>query len=257
MSGRLAVFDVGNTNVVAGIFEGDRLLTSWRLRTIHGATEDELGLVLSGLLERDGIEPATVSAAVLACVVPPLTDTLRDAIAGTFGTDPLVVRPGVRTGMRLRYDHPEEIGADRIVNALAAWERVRGAAVVVDFGTSTNFDCVSPEGDFLGGVIAPGPRMSAEALYRTAARLPRVDVAKPERAIGRSTVGAMQSGLYHGYVGLVDGILDRIVEEMDASPRVLATGGLAALFAEASRHVDEVVPELTLEGLRLLHERNR
>jgi type III pantothenate kinase len=251
------VVDAGNTNVTAGVFEGRTLVASWRLRTIHGMTEDELSFVLDGLLQRDGIERRTVTASVLACVVPPLTEMLRRGLVRLFGGDPLVVRPGIKTGIRLRYDHPEEIGADRIVNALAAFERARRAAIVVDFGTSTNFDCVGEQGDFLGGCIAPGPRMSSEALFREAARLPRVEIVKPETAIGRSTVTALQSGLYHGYVGLVDGILDRLLEEMPSPCTLLATGGQAEIFVGGLRHHCEVVPDLTLEGLRILHERNR
>lgn len=256
MSDRLLVVDAGNTNLVLGIFTGDALTASWRLQTLHGQTEDELSLKITGLLERGGIDPASVPASVLASVVPPLTDTIVRAIHDVFGREPLVVRPGIRTGMRLLYDHPEEIGADRIVNAVAAWDRVGGAAVVVDFGTSTNFDCVSDRGDFAGGVIAPGLGISAEALFRSAARLPRVEVARPPRAIGKSTVAAMQSGLFFGYAGLVDGILEQVLAEMGGAPRVLATGGLAGLIAPALRHASEVVPDLTLHGLRLLHARN-
>jgi len=254
---RLAVVDAGNTNITAGIFEGRRLVTSWRLRTVHGMTEDELSLLLDGLLARDAIDRTSVTASVLASVVPPLTESLRSGLARLFGAEPLVVRPGVKTGIRLRYDHPEEIGADRIVNALAAFEHAGTAAVVVDFGTSTNFDCVGSEGDFLGGCIAPGPRMSSEALFRMAARLPRIELVKPATAIGRSTVTAMQSGLYHGYVGLIDGILDRLLEEMPQPCAVLATGGMAELFSTGLRRPCDVVPNLTLEGLRILHERNR
>jgi type III pantothenate kinase len=256
MSKLMLVLDAGNTNVVAGCWDGDRLACSWRLRTIDGQTIDEFTLSLAGLFQRDGLSPRDVQSACLACVVPPLTDTLRRGVELLCGVDPLVVRPGIKTGMKLLVDHPEEVGADRIVNSVAAFERVRSAAIVVDFGTATTFDCVSPTGDFMGGVFCPGLGISAEALFERAARLPRVEIAKPARVIGRSTVACMQSGLYYGYVGLVDGILERLLDEMPERPRILATGGLAELICGGSRHVEEVVPDLTLEGLRLLRQRN-
>lgn len=256
MADALMVVDVGNTNVVAGVYRGEELVVSWRLATARDQTEDELRMQLASLLSLDGIAPSEIDAAVLASVVPPLTETLRRGLERLLGARPLVVRPGIRTGMPLLYDHPEEIGADRIVNAIAAFDRVRGAAVVVDYGTSTNFDCVSARGEFLGGVIAPGIGISAEALFRMAARLPRVEVCRPERVIGKTTVGAIQSGLFHGAVGLVDGILDQVLAEMPDGTRVLATGGLAGELAAGSRHDQEILPHLTLEGLRLIHQRN-
>jgi type III pantothenate kinase len=252
-----AALDVGNTNIVVGVFRGEELVASWRLATVHQQTADELTLKLAGLFQRDGLERKHVKAAALASVVPPLTETVCDATRLYFGVSPLLVRPGVRTGMRLLYDHPDEVGADRIVNSVAAHARVGGAAVVVDFGTATTFDCVSKEGDYMGGVIAPGLGISAEALFRSAARLPRVEIAPPPKVIGKSTVAAMQSGLYHGYTGLVDGILERLCAEMPDRPRVLATGGLSELIARGSRLIQETVPHLTLDGLRLLYERNR
>lgn len=250
------VIDVGNTNVVAGVYRGTKLVASWRLSTKRELTADEFSLPLAGLLRRDGLEPREVGAAVLSSVVPPLTETIVRGLRKLLGVEPLVVRPGIRTGMPLQYDHPEEIGADRIVNAIAAWNVVEGASIVVDYGTATSFDCVSEKGAFLGGAIAPGLGISAEALFRTAARLPRVEIARPARALAKSTVTAIQSGLFHGYTGLVDGILDALLAEMPESTRVLATGGLAELMAASCRHGQEVHPNLTLEGLRLLHERN-
>jgi type III pantothenate kinase len=257
VSSRLLVVDAGNTNIVVGLFEGERLVASWRLATVGSMTVDELRLELHGLFACDGLAREDIAGAVLASVVPPLTETLRRGIELFCGRSPLVIRPGVKTGMRLLYDHPEEVGADRIVNSVAAYSRVRGAVVVVDFGTATTFDCVSASGDYLGGVIAPGLGISAEALFRSAARLPRVEVARPPRVIGKSTVAAMQAGLYFGYAGLVDGILERVVAEMGDAPRVLATGGLSELIAASSRLIEEAVPHLTLDGLRILHERNR
>ncbi len=252
----LLVIDAGNTNVSIGAWEDQRLIASWRLMTIHRQTVDEFTLRLAGLFQRDGLLPAEVTGAILASVVPPLTETLRRGVEILCGVAPLVVKPGVRTGMRVLVDRPEEVGADRIVNAVAAWERVRGPAIVVDFGTATTFDCISEKGDYLGGVICPGLGISAEALFVRAARLPRVEVARPERAIGRSTVAAIQSGLFHGYVGLVDGVVDALLPEMPPAPVLLGTGGLADLITPGSRHAIETVPDLTLEGLRIIFERN-
>ena len=252
----MLVIDAGNTNVCVGAWEGETLVASWRLMTVHGQTIDEFTLKLAGLFQRDGITTREIDSAILASVVPPLTETLRAGVEVFCGVAPLVVKPGMRTGMKVLMDRPEEVGADRIVNAVAAWERVHSHAIVVDFGTATTFDCISEHGDYVGGVICPGLGISAEALFVRAARLPRVELSKPARAIGRSTVAAIQSGLFHGYVGLVDGVIDALLPEMPPDPRILATGGLAELIAPGSRHVREVVPDLTLEGLRLIRLRN-
>jgi type III pantothenate kinase len=256
MSRRVFVVDAGNTNVVAGVWEGDRLAASWRFRTLHEQTVDELLLLLGGFFARDGVS-AHVEACVLSSVVPPLTETLRAGMERLCGVEPLVVRPGVKTGMRVLVDRPEEVGADRIVNSVAAFERVKGAVVAVDFGTATTFDCVSAQGDFLGGVFAPGIGISAEALFQRAARLPRVEIARPARVVGRTTVACLQSGLYHGYLGLVDGVLEKLLEELPDAPKVIATGGFAELLTPGSRYIEEAVPHLTLEGLRLIAQRNR
>ena len=252
----LLVVDAGNTNITVGVFRDAALVASWRLMTIHQQTVDELTLKLVGLFQRDGLDHRDIDGSVLASVVPPLTDTLARGLKLTCGHEPLIVRPGVKTGMRLLVDKPDEVGADRIVNSVAAYQRHQGPCIVVDFGTATTFDCVSPTGDYLGGVIAPGLGISAEALFIRAARLPRVEIACPASVIGRSTVSAMQSGLFHGYVGLVDGILDKLLTEMPAGTKVLATGGLAELIASGSKHVNETDPNLTLDGLRILHDRN-
>lgn len=252
----LLVVDAGNTNITVGVFRDASLVASWRLMTIHQQTVDELTLKLVGLFQRDRLDPRDIDGSVLASVVPPLTDTLARGLKLTCGHEPLIVRPGVKTGMRLLVDKPDEVGADRIVNSVAAYQRHQGPCIVVDFGTATTFDCVSPTGDYLGGVIAPGLGISAEALFIRAARLPRVEIACPPDVIGRSTVSAMQSGLFHGYVGLVDGILDKLLTEMPAGTKILATGGLAELIASGSKHVNETDPNLTLDGLRILHDRN-
>jgi type III pantothenate kinase len=216
-----------------------------------------MGALLRELFRHCGLGSAP-SGAIIGCVVPEQLTVMVETCRSSFGCDPLVVGPGVKTGVPILADNPREVGADRIVNSVAAFSRVGGPCVVVDFGTATTFDCVSAKGEYLGGVIAPGYQISAEALYRNASKLPRVRASRPPKVIGKNTVHSMQSGLYYGYVSLVDGMVDRILEELPAEPRVtcLATGGLAGAIAESSDCIDEVVPDLTLEGLRLLFERN-
>ncbi|MEM7246626.1 MAG: type III pantothenate kinase [Acidobacteriota bacterium] len=257
MKDGLLVVDLGNSHLVAGVYDGEELIASWRLPTPRNQTVDEVRLRVDSLLRLDGIDREGLSAVIVASVVPPVTKVLCTGLRRLLGLEPLVVAPGIKTGMRLLYDHPEEIGADRIVNSIAAHAEVDGPVVAVDFGTATTFDCVAANGDYLGGVIAPGLGISAEALFSSASRLPRVEIRRPERVIGKTTIQAMQAGIFHGYVGLVDGILDKVLEEMPEGCRVIATGGLAHRVAEASHHVAKVMPELTLLGLRLLHERNR
>lgn len=257
----LLAIDVGNTNIVLGVFAGRRLTHSWRLATSRQRTPDELGLMVSELLDRAGIRPSAVSGVVLASVVPPLTGTTIEMCRRYLGTDPLNLEPGVDTGMPIRYEHPEEVGADRIVNAMAAWDqfgrRRRVPLIVVDFGTATTFDAISDRGEYLGGAICPGIGISADALFQRAARLPRIDVQRPAHAIGRTTVTSMQAGLFFGYVGMVEGLVDRIRTELGGRVYCVATGGLAAVIAPETHVVDAVAPDLTLHGLRLLWERNR
>jgi type III pantothenate kinase len=253
----LLTVDVGNTHTVLGLWEGSKLANDFRIESSKGRTSDEILVLLLTLLDVAGIERRLVDASIVASVVPALTDPICHAARRAFGHEPLVLGPGVKTGMPILYENPREVGSDRIANAVAAFERTKSAVIVVDFGTGTNFDCVSAKGEFLGGVIAPGMQISAEALFSRAAKLSRIPIAKPPKAIGRNTQHSVQSGIVFGYVGLVDGLVDRIRLEIDAPCRVLATGGLARLIAPESRTIEEVVPDLTLEGLRILYERNR
>lgn len=253
----LLVIDVGNTNTVVGLFRQEQIVASWRVETRRGRTSDEHGLLLRQLLGTRGLDPDAVEAAVLACVVPPSQSGLQNAVRATFGVSPLVVGPGIRTGIPLQVDNPREVGADRIVNALGAYHREQNGCIVVDFGTATTFDVISPSGAYLGGAICPGLVISANALYHAAAKLPRVPLETPRRVVGKGTIESMQSGLVFGYVGLVDGLVQRMREELDFPVRVYATGGQALVVAEECDHIDVVDPDLTLQGLRLLHELNR
>jgi len=253
----LLTIDVGNTNTVLGIHAGAELRAHWRLTTRREQTADEYGILVRNLFAASAIEPAQVGGVALASVVPPLTSVLVALSRQYLGHDPLVVEPGVRTGMPILYEPPGDVGADRIVNGVAAYAAHGGPVVVVDFGTATTFDVVTRKGEYLGGVICPGVGISADALFQRAARLPRVDVRNPGRVIGRSTVGSIQAGLYFGYASLVEGLLARIKAELGEPARVVATGGLAESLAADIEGIDAVDPVLTLTGLRLIWERNR
>jgi type III pantothenate kinase len=254
----LLVMDVGNTHTVLGVYDGRTLKAHWRLTTVRERTVDEYGILARNLLALAGIDRAAIDSLIIASVVPPLDGVLEAMSRHYFDLDPLFVAPGMKTGMPILYDNPQEVGADRIVNGVAAYDRCHQAVIVVDFGTATTFDAISGKGEYLGGAIAPGLSISAEALWQRAARLPRVDLRKPPRVIGRNTTHSVQSGLYHGYLALVSGILARMRAEMGEPARTLGTGGLSvALQADLEGLLDEVDPNLTLEGLRILHERNR
>jgi type III pantothenate kinase len=251
----LLAVDVGNTQTVLGLFDGERLETQWRLTTARRRTADELEVELVALLHRRGHADA-VDAACLSLTVPSLAAAWQDSLRRIAGVDPVVVGPGVRTGMPVRYDNPHEIGPDRIINAVAAHRRFGGPCIVVDFGTSTNFDVVSGAGEFIGGVLAPGIEVSMDALFARAARLGTVELVAPPTAIGKNTVAAMQSGAVYGFAGQVDGIVRRIQAELGGPCPVVATGGLAALVRPHSETITAHEPGLTLEGLRLVHDRN-
>lgn len=253
----LLAVDVGNSNTVLGIFRGDDLVEHWRISTDQDATVDELALQFNGLLAFADLSFShNVLGVIISSVVPKVTESLREMVTRYFPFPPVVVEPGVKTGIALRYDNPREIGADRIVNAVAAHELYGGPAVVVDFGTSTNFDVVGASGEFLGGVIAPGVMTSMEALVVRAARLPKIEVNVPESVVGRSTVAAMQSGIVYGTAGQVDTIVKRIIDEVGADTTVVATGGLAPAILQACSTIDHHDPWLTLKGLRIIWDRN-
>lgn len=252
----LLVVDIGNTNVVFGLYEGERLAHTFRVSTLETRTADEHAVVLHQMLGVRGVRQDAVRASILASVVPPVTDVLAAAIGETLGTAPLIVGPGLKTGISVLYDNPRDVGADRIVNAVAAYERFRGGVIVVDFGTATTFDCISPAGEYLGGVIVPGAQLSLEALLARAARLTRIEVGVPPKVVGRNTTHALQSGIIFGYASLVDGLVAKIRSELGFACQVIATGGLAHLIAAHTTSVGSVDETLTLEGLRLLHLRN-
>lgn len=253
----LIVIDVGNTQTVLGVYRGEELVETMRLSTEPERTADEYGALTLPLFQRAGLDPARAEAVVISSVVPPLALTLDRLSRDFFGRPPMFVEPGVKTGLPIRYDNPAEVGADRIVNALAARELYGAPAIVVDFGTATTFDVIGTAGEYTGGIIAPGLGISADALFAHASRLYQVDVRKPAELVGRNTGGAMQSGLYYGYIGLVDGILARLLAELSGPPSVVATGGHAALIAEGSRFIGTVDADLTLLGLKLIYELNR
>ncbi|MDP3183455.1 MAG: type III pantothenate kinase [Desulfobaccales bacterium] len=254
----LVVMDVGNTNTVIGVYEGDQLLSDWRIRTEKEATIDELGIMLRNLFQSQGLKLTPGTEVIISCVVPPMVNTLEGFAQRYLKVRPVWVGPGIKTGMPIHYDNPREVGADRIVNAVAAYEQVHGSVIIVDFGTATTFDVVSRQGEYLGGVIAPGVMISCEALFLKASKLPRVEIfAKPKSIIAKDTISSMNAGIIYGYVGLVEGIVSRIKEALGDNPRVIATGGLACLIATETKSIDAVDDYLTLKGLKIIYERNR
>ncbi|MGH9530239.1 MAG: type III pantothenate kinase [Terriglobales bacterium] len=264
----LLVLDVGNTNTVLGVFDRGsksddtnsrqyaRLAANWRVATVVTQTVDEYGVLFRNLFAMGNVEVKSIGGIVISSVVPPLDSVLRQVCEKYFGAMPLFIEPGVKTGMPVYYDNPAEVGADRIVNSVAAFQKYGGPCVVVDFGTATTFDCVSRKGEYLGGVISPGIGISADALFERTARLPRVDIRKPSSVIGSTTVGSLQSGLYYGYLGLVDGILALLLSELGKGTAVVATGGLAPLIGTDSKYIKHVDDLLTLDGLRIIWDLN-
>lgn len=253
----LLAIDAGNTNVTLGVFRGSDRLVVWRLTTDHDRSSDEYGTQTQELFERSGLNIKEIDAVVIASVVPPVNPSLTRMVEVLFGSTPMFVDHTTDTGLKILYDSPSELGADRIVDAVAAVTKYGAPCIVVDFGTATTFNAVNEAHEYLGGVIAPGIMISAEALFSRAAKLPRVEIKRPDKVIGASTVGAMQSGLYYGYVGLVDGVLEKMIAEMGSKPRVIATGGLAITVANASKFIEQIDPTLILDGLRFIYERNQ
>src|SRR6266566_6200265 len=257
----LLAIDVGNTNIVLGVFDDATLIQSWRLQSLRERTSDELGLLVDGLFAHSRIERVQIRGIILGSVVPPLTPTIHAMAKRYFGVAPLTIEPGLETGMPILYENPAEVGADRIVNGIAAFERFGRTAdlplIVVDFGTATTLDAITAKGEYLGGAICPGVQISADALFQRAARLPRIDVRKPARIVGRTTVAAMESGLFWGYVGMVEGLVRRMGDELGGNAICIATGGLADVIAPETPLIQHVDADLTLHGLRIVWERNQ
>ena len=252
----LIAFDIGNTSIAIGLFDGERLAATWRIGTDERRHPDEYGVLLTGLLDTAGIDRSQIKASIVACDVPPLTPTFESACRRYFGSPPMVVGSGLKTGIRILYDNPRDVGADRIVDAVAATKLYGVPHVVVDFGTATVFDAVNKDGDYLGGALAPGIMIAAEALYARAAKLYRVQLERPKSAIGKNTVAAMQSGILFGYVGLVEGLVKRFKEELGGEATVIGTGGWAKVVSRETDVIDVIDEDLTLTGLRLLYEMN-
>lgn len=252
----LFTVDIGNTNIMFGIFKERHLINHWRIGTDKNKTSDEYGVLFRSLLATRAVEVNSIRGAVVSCVVPTLLDVIVKALKSYFDVNPLVVEPGIKTGMPILYHNPKDVGADRIVNAVAAFDEYKSSVIVVDFGTATTFDCVSEKGEYIGGTIATGILVSAEALFGSASKLPRVEIVTPKTVIGKNTVHCIQSGLVFGYAGLVDGIVGRIKDEMGTRPKVVATGGLATVIATESKSLQHIDEFLSLKGLRLVYEWN-
>jgi type III pantothenate kinase len=252
----LLVIDIGNTNIVLGVYQKKKLIVHWRVETDRERTEDEYAALLKGLFAISDLKFEDIGDAIISCVVPPILPIFENLSKKYFNASPLIVGPGIKTGIPILYDNPKEVGADRIVNAVAGYERYGGPLIIVDFGTATTFDAVSQKGEYLGGVIAPGVGISMEALFERAAKLPKVELVKPETVIGRNTISSMQSGAIYGYAGLVDRIVERMKRELKEDVNVIATGGLADLIVSESVAIKEVNPFLTLDGLQIIFEKN-
>ncbi len=253
----LLVVDIGNTNIALGLFKGNNLVQHWKIRTERDKTCDEYGIVLLNLLSLTHLDAESIKSVIISSVVPPLTPVFQELGQNLFKMKPLVVGPGLKTGMPILYENPQEVGADRVVASVAAFEKYGGPAIVVDFGTATTFDAVSAKGEYLGGSIAPGIQIAAEALYLKTAKLPRIEIKKPQHAIGRTTVTSMQSGLYFGYIGLVSNIIKEFSKELGENIKVVATGSFASQIYPDLELIEYLEPFLVLEGLRIIHDRNK
>lgn len=253
----ILVFDVGNTNIVLGVYEDKSLVEHWRISTAAQRTADEYAVLLKALFEGSGLTFKNIKGIILSSVVPPLMLTLDLMSKKYFGFEPLVVGPGIKTGIKIKFENPREVGADRIVNAIAGFEFYGGPLIIVDFGTATTFDAITAKGEYLGGAIAPGIGISTEALFARAAKLPRVELVKPPSVIGKNTVNSMQAGIIYGFAGQVDAVVSRMKKELPGNPLVVATGDMAEIMAQEARTIDKVDPLLTLAGLRIIYERNQ
>lgn len=250
------VFDVGNTNIVLGVYKGDELKYQWRVETSRNRTEDEFGMSIKSLFDHSGLSFSDIDGIIISSVVPPIMFALERMCQKYFHLKPLVVGPGIKTGLNIKYENPREVGADRIVNAVAAIHEYGSPLIIVDFGTATTYCYINEQSQYMGGAIAPGVNVSTEALYSKAAKLPRIEITRPDGVIGKNTVAAMQSGIVYGYVGQVEGIVKRMMEQSEKKPKVIATGGLSTLIAQESTVIDIVDPYLTLKGLQLIYKRN-
>lgn len=253
----LLAIDVGNSNNVIGLFSDGRLLTHWRIRTEWNRTADEYWVLIKEFILLHNVGAETIDDIVVACVVPPLVPIIKDMARKYFSCEPLIVGPGVKTGISILYRNPAEVGADRIVNSVAAYEKYGGPLIIIDFGTATTFDAVSKKGEYLGGVIFPGIQISMEALFKNTAKLPRVEMTTPKNVIGKSTVESIQSGAVHGFVGMMENLIEKIRKELDPSAKVIATGGVVDWIADKCPQIDIIDPFLTLEGMRIIYERNK
>lgn len=253
----LLVIDVGNTNIVVGVYKNNELLNHWRVSTVRNRTTDEYGVTFMNLFLLNGVDPKKVNKVIISSVVPPLMPAMERVALNYFKTTPVIVGPGTKTGMSIQVDNPREVGADRIVNAVAAYEKYGGPLIIIDFGTATTFCAVNEKGIYQGGAIAPGIGISAEALFERAAKLPRIEIKNPGAVISKNTVASMQSGTLFGYVGLVEGIVARMKKELSGKVRVIATGGLANLIAQETDCIDHIERFLTLEGLRIIYDKNK